>query len=311
MAVRPHPSSRPRAFAFAATLLLLACHGDAPAPAGLAGAAGAPAAPLEDALAPQPSSPPSASPPPSVSPPPSASPPAAGACEDLVAPGPNPPPKLDLPPTTRVRGVDVSSPAPWKTIRDAGFGFAFAGATHGFAKIASFADNWAMMKRCGLPRGAYHFLTDKSDGAVQARAFLEQIGDDPGEIPPALDVEKPESCHGDCCDLSCAQWTGLARTWVDAVEQKTGRPPMIYAVESFWNQCLCGTATFGARPLWLAGWPKFDFPEKVRSGGWSRWSFYQHAGNVRIGGGAVDLDLFHGTADDLGAFLRTGHLPAP
>ena len=65
----------------------------------------------------------------------------------------------------------------------------------------------------------------------------------------------------------------------------------------------------GGHPLWLAGWPKFNFPEKVAFGGWKLWTFYQHAGNVRLGGGAVDLDLFQGTAADLARFIETGKLP--
>jgi len=101
-----------------------------------------------------------------------------------------------------VRGVDVSSLAPWKAIRDAGFTFAFAAATYGLTKNTAFPANWRMMKRCRLPRGAYHRLTDKGDGAAQARAFLEQLEGDPGELPPVVDVEKPD-CAGDCCALSC------------------------------------------------------------------------------------------------------------
>lgn len=229
-------------------------------------------------------------------------------CEDLSPPDESTAP-LELKPSKRLRGADASSPAPWRTLRRAGVSFGFAAATHGSAKNPSFTANFAMMKRCGLPRGAYHFLTHKSEGGVQARAFLEQLGDDRGELPPALDVEKPEDCPGDCCDLSCSEWSVITRAWIRHVEAR-GVRPMIYTVEPFWNQCLCGTKKEGARPLWLAGWPRFDFPEAVRFGGFSRWTFYQYAGNVRVGGGVVDLNLFRGGPAELDAFIRAGEPPA-
>jgi lysozyme len=222
--------------------------------------------------------------------------------------GPSPPPPLSLPRTERVRGVDVSTPAPWRTIREAGFAFAFAAATHGLTRNASFPANWSMMKRCGLPRGAYHFLTEKADGASQARAFLAQIEGDPGELPPVVDLEDPR-CKGECCALSCGEWTRIATGFVEAVTAGLSRAPIVYVVEPFFIQCLCGTFKLKAHPLWLAGWPRFDFPEKVRTGGFGRWTFYQHTGNTRIGGGVVDLDLFRGNAGDLERFIATDALP--
>lgn len=210
-----------------------------------------------------------------------------------------------------MRGADASSLAPWKTLRDAGVRFAFAAATHGLAPNPTFAANWSMMKRCGLTRAAYHFLTQKSEGGVQARAFWEQLSGDPGELPPVLDVEKPpDDCRGDCCELSCTDWSVRTRAAAAEIKRLSGRDPIVYTVESFWNQCLCGATMLGARPLWLAGWPKFDIPERVHFGGWTRWMFYQYAGNVRVGGGVVDLNLFRGSAADLERWRTTGEPPA-
>ena len=67
--------------------------------------------------------------------------------------------------------------------------------------------------------------------------------------------------------------------------------------------------TFGSHPLWLAGYPKFDFPEKIHSGGWTQWTFYQHAGNVRVAGGVVDLNLFQGTPLELDQWANTRASP--
>ena len=229
-------------------------------------------------------------------------------CEDLGRPGPRPASLDLLPRAERLRGVDVSSLAPWKTLRDAGVAFAFSAATYGLTKNTAFPANWAMMKRCRLPRGAYHRLTEKGDGAAQARAFLEQIEGDPGELPPVVDVEKP-SCVGACCGLSCAAWIRIATAFVETVTAKASRKPIVYLVEPFLNDCLCGTRALASLPLWLAGEGRADVPEKIRAGGFGRWTFYQHATNVRVGGAAVDLDLFRGTARDLERFMVTGALP--
>ena len=230
-----------------------------------------------------------------------AAPPAAStappdACADLVAGGP-----IALPSTNLLRGVDASSLAPWRSLRAAGVAFGFAGATHGLAKIGSFGANFAAMKECGLARGAYHFLTDRADGATQARAFLEQVGADAGELGPAVDIEKPPRIARATAAsaLRATSGSSSARSFIGDVESRTGRKPIVYVVEPFFNQCLCGTPRFREHPLWLAGYPKFDMPARIAIGGWTRWAIYQHAGNVKVGASVVDLDVFDGTRDEL------------
>jgi lysozyme len=241
------------------------------------------------------------------------------ACEDLVdargatvtetdvakrAPGRGPLPG-------QIRGVDASSRAPWKTLRDQGFAFGFAQAGFGMTANPSFADNWAAMKRCGLPRGAYHFVNADRSGREQAELFLATRGADRGEIPSAVDLEKPPRCQDDCCGKTCGAWQAVVREWVEVVTAADRRRPMIYAVEPFWNQCLCGTRAFADHPLWHPAWPRFDFPDPVRFGGFRRWDFYQYDGNVKVGDGVVDLNLFRGTRADLDAFLLTANMPPP
>ncbi len=203
---------------------------------------------------------------------------------------------------SRIRGVDVGSKAPWRDIRQAGFRFAYVQAAYGIAKNEDFESNWRMAKECGVLRGAYHFVTPKRDPKAQARVFAELLRDDPGELPPSVDIERPVECKKDeCCELTCAEWIALVDVWVAHVDRALGRKALVYTIEPHWNQCLCGTERFDDRALWLAGWPKFDFPANLRFGGWKKWTFYQHAGNVRLSGTVVDLNLFRGTESDLGA----------
>src|SRR5207237_15422 len=67
---------------------------------------------------------------------------------------------------------------------------------------------------------------------------------------------------------------------------------------------------FADYPLWVAN---YGVKCPVLPRGWRSWVFWQHAGNEgRATGvkGAVDLNVFRGTLEDLQAFVRTASLPA-
>jgi GH25 family lysozyme M1 (1,4-beta-N-acetylmuramidase) len=237
----------------------------------------------------------SAPPPPA---PPSAAPEATAPCENLGAARPE---KKALGTLGGMRGADVSTPAPWKDLAARGITFAFAQAARGARPNGSFRDNWAMMKRCGFARGAYHLLAPGAGGDEEARVFLDQLGGDPGELPPVVDVERSGRCEGACCKLSCAAWSARVRAWIDGVAAATKRTPAIYTMRSFWMDCLCGTKAFREHPLWLAR-EEGDAPGREAGfGGWARWTFLQHAQNVRFGGTLIDLDDFRGSREDLAA----------
>jgi GH25 family lysozyme M1 (1,4-beta-N-acetylmuramidase) len=89
------------------------------------------------------------------------------------------------------------------------------------------------------------------------------------------------------------------RAWIDGVSAATRRTPAIYTMRSFWTECLCGTKAFREHPLWLA--PDEGDAPAAGFGGWTRWTFLQHAQNVKFGGTLIDLDDFPGSRDDLKA----------
>lgn len=223
-------------------------------------------------------------------------------CEDLVKP---PAGKMPRPVGSRARGVDVSVPAPWKALKEDGFVFGIAQALYGTNKNESFEANWVMMKRCGMARAAYDFLTPQVSGATQAKMFLERVGSDLGDFGPFVDVERPARCEGKCCGTSCEDWVVVVSDWIGTVKKATGRKPVVYTVEDFWKECGCNKSTFALHDLWLAGYPRFDFPVRPGFGGWQSWRFYQHAGNVKAGDAVVDLNVFHGTNGDFRAWLGT------
>jgi GH25 family lysozyme M1 (1,4-beta-N-acetylmuramidase) len=203
------------------------------------------------------------------------------------------------------RGFDTSTPAPFRTLRDAGFAFSFVQAAIGTHANTAFAKNWSTAKSCGFPRGAYQFTSDSGDGGALANTLLDAVGSDIGEMPLTLDVEKPPSCTDDCCHQSCTEWNLRAQSWLDTVEKRTGRKAMIYIVEPFFAQCMCASTKWSDRALWLAAWPRFDFPEKPRLGGFSAWTLYQYEGNVIRYGGALDLSLFRGNKTDLDDWIAS------
>lgn len=221
-------------------------------------------------------------------------------CGDLVKP---PAAALPKPTGKRARGVDASMPVAWKSLKDQGIAFAFAQALYGTTPNKSFAANWAMMKSCGLARGAYDFITPAASGASQAQLFLQTVGDDLGELGPFVDVERPANCKSKCCEVSCDGWTTVVADWISTVTKATGRKPVVYTVEDFWKECVCNKSRFALHDLWLAGYPRFDFPDRPGFGGWQKWLFYQHAGNVRFGDGVVDLNVFRGTDAEFVAWL--------
>jgi len=198
-----------------------------------------------------------------------------------------------------VRGVDASTPGAWASLKAQGVAFTLHQAVLASRPNKDFAQNWRTAKACGLPRGAYHFLTPRADPKAQARMFLEQLGDDRGELLPTLDVELPPGCKGPCCAVSCEGWTAATKAWLDEVEQALGRKVAVYTVADFWKECLCNTSRFADRPLWLAGYPGFDLGLRPGFGGWQRWVFYQYKGNARLGKSVLDLNVFR---DDRAAF---------
>lgn len=88
------------------------------------------------------------------------------------------------------------------------------------------------------------------------------------------------------------------------MEKALGRKVRVYTVADIWKECLRNTSSFADRPLWLAGYPGFDPGLRPGFGGWQRWVFYQYKGNLRLGQGVLDLDVFRGDQAALRGLLR-------
>ena len=212
--------------------------------------------------------------------------------------------------TSKAQGIDVSkwqSNVNWQSVKEAGIAFAFARATYGNTEVDSeFKTNWQGMKEAGIIRGPYHFFVAADDPTAQANLFINTVGSlDSDDLPPVLDVEADS---GTCSTLV----TGV-QTWLDVVEQKLGRRPIIYTAPSYWNEYMTGG--FGSYPLWVAEYG-VSAPKSVN--GWDAWTFWQYSESGNVGGlNPADLDYFNGSLEDLLKFVNPlaapglGTTPAP
>jgi lysozyme len=195
-----------------------------------------------------------------------------------------------------VQGIDVSErqgTVDWNAVKQAGKVFVFILATDGITWTdPDFATNWSGAKAAGLLRGAYHFYETDDDPTAQAQNFLSAVQLEPGDLPPVVDIERLDS------GSTASQTVKDLQTWLDVVEQATGRTPIIYTSHGFWNSL--GTSAFGLYPLWIA---EYGVQSPTLPAGWARWTFWQFSESGAVAGisGSVDLNVFNGSAAELAA----------
>ena len=176
---------------------------------------------------------------------------------------------VTCPAGSMIKGVDVShfdGTPDWAAARRDGITFAIIKATEGTTFVDNhFAANWANTGANGIVRGAYHFFRPKSDPVAQADFFVGVAGSPKsGDLPPVIDLEVTDG-------LTAAQVAAGARTFLQRVQQKTGRVPMIYTSVRVFNSLLKKPPDFNPYPLWIANWnvrcPNIPNPP------WTRWTF--------------------------------------
>ncbi|MBD8525968.1 glycoside hydrolase family 25 protein [Pseudomarimonas arenosa] len=180
-------------------------------------------------------------------------------------------------------GLDVShhsGKVDWKQVEAHGYRFAYIKASEGVDNPdAMFAQHWAALRDTGLARGAYHFYVTEDDPVQQAKFFASRLRDDPGTLPPAVDVELlGKNTSGDM--------TATLLSFLKTFEQETGIKPAIYTAAAFWDRYY--RPEFSEYPLWMAEYgvkmPKVPF-------GWQNWTFWQHAENRPVPGVEMSADI--------------------
>ncbi|HEY8090394.1 MAG TPA: GH25 family lysozyme [Polyangiaceae bacterium] len=217
-----------------------------------------------------------------------------------------------------VEGVDVSNgqgTIDWAAVKAAGVDFAIMKATQGTYYTAStFPGNWSGTKAHGVYRSAYHFFDPTEDGAAQAAHFLSIVGTiGPGDLPAMLDIECPTgsadtTCLGNGQSDAATAAEIATRMWafIHAVEQATGKKPLIYTYGSYFTSNGVDTTGLDAYPLYIADpvtGTCFNVPAP-----WTSAIIWQYSWTGTVSGitGQVDRDRFIGTLAGLGQLAGGG-----
>ena len=179
----------------------------------------------------------------------------------------------------------------WTAVRRSGQSFAFIKASGHTDRVDPwFAREWAAAGRAGIARGAYHYAAPSAAPSVarsaqaQADLVVNTVGStrEKNDLGIVLDLE-------DTGGLGPSQLASWTHAFLDRVETRTGRVPILYTYVSFWSNAMANNRSFGAYPLWLARYGARPAP----LAGWSQWTFWQHTSSGHLPGieGTVDQNV--------------------
>ncbi|WP_417235200.1 cell wall-binding repeat-containing protein [Arthrobacter sp.] len=226
-----------------------------------------------------------------------------------------------------VLGIDVShhqGNVDWSHAWGQGVRFAYIKATQSWPstlyKDPKFSTNYAASAQQGMIRGAYHFaMPAHSSGAAQAKQFLANGGGwsaDGKTMPPLLDIEwnpynakdYPQGKGNRCYGMSPRQLVSWINDFGNTIESATGRLPMIYTAQAWWDDCTGDSTAFKSWPLHVSRFPTadgqkdpFELPE-----GWTTFNIWQYSSNSNLigSGQAVDANVWNGDLTSLRDFAR-------
>jgi lysozyme len=137
------------------------------------------------------------------------------------------------------------------------------------------------------------------DPEVQANHFCDVILPlmNDCSLPPALDLEDETNT------IESEKLIADIHLFLDVVERRTGRKPIVYTGKYFMQARMGGTQSFKDYPLWDACYrPNPATPYN----GWEKPAFWQYSGKSTNAGTVTDGDLFLGTPEELFALTRAG-----
>ncbi|GJL83541.1 MAG: hypothetical protein DHS20C01_31750 [marine bacterium B5-7] len=190
-----------------------------------------------------------------------------------------------------VLGIDISHHSgnvDWKQVKQQGYRFAYVKSSEG-VDLADpmFEQHWKSLSELGIHYGAYHFYVTEDDPVEQARFFASRIRDNPGTLPPAVDVEALG--HDTTGDM-----TEILLLFLSTLKKELGVTPIIYTSPNFWDKYY--RPEFSEYHLWMAEYgvtvPNVPF-------GWNKWLLWQRKGNKQVKGveNTVDINMVHPDID--------------
>lgn len=206
-----------------------------------------------------------------------------------------------------IYGLDIShwqGVINWGNVNPRDANFVFCKSSQGrYYKDDVLAPNYAHLEQLGIMRGVYHFLTFKDvTAAQQVQNFLGCNIDfsKKGVLPPVVDVEWQAGSPSLDAYIrqNQAECQQKLRDWLNAVENATGRTPIIYTAAGFWNDLFGNPAGFENYPLWVA---TYGPSQPIMPGKWKKYLIWQFTGSGQVPGiaGQVDRNIFNGTLAEL------------
>jgi len=199
-----------------------------------------------------------------------------------------------------VPGIDVSRwqrGIDWDRVAEGGHHFAAIRATIGnYYTDPRFYVNWDGARSAGLFVSAYHVVAPERPADSQMDRFFEILDGRQSDLPLVLDVELSR-------DVSSEDITTCVQLCADAIEDETGRRPVIYTARWFWDRHVEDGPEWADYDLWVA---HYGVQEPTLPGSWKTWTLWQHSdhGQVTGIGPATDLNWFNGDEEDLLAYLH-------
>ena len=230
-----------------------------------------------------------------------------------------------------VQGVDVASfqhpknaAINWAAVAGDGIQFAAVKATEGDYYQNPFAlTDLAGAQAAGLSAIAYAFAIPNGNGSssspvVQADYLLSYLGASFSNVPILLDIEYDPYVSTDhtnsCYGLSPSAMVKWITGFDGEVQAKTGRLPIIYTTQNWWQTCTGGSTAFGQTPIWPADYTTANSP--LIPAGWATWAFWQYTSIGTVTGinapQGTDLDQLNpGVVPLLSPGARTGAEGSP
>ena len=129
-----------------------------------------------------------------------------------------------------------------------------------------------------------------------------------GDLPAILDVEEAKTGAGgdEWGAIAKADRVPLVLSCLQVMEARLGAKPILYTRRGFVRNFLGKPGTLTDYLLWVADYRPVSSP--ALPAGWTKWTFWQHSQNGQIDGiaGAVDLDRFNGSRDELLTLVKGG-----
>jgi lysozyme len=227
-----------------------------------------------------------------------------------------------------VFGTDVShhdGVVDWTKARRQQISYAYVKATQGIDfNDGMFKKNWEDLGRLSsdaqtrVYRGAYHFLSAQSDAKRQAEHFLTKIGTlSDGDLPPTVDLEWDAPAGSDpgqadrWKNLSSVEIIAKVKTWLDTVEQVTGKRSMIYTAASWWRERIGSSNALNGYKIWIADYSRNsqlqEMPKVPTGYSFHLWQFSER-GKVDDGFTTnVDVNVFKGSASEFDSAFGWSH----